>query len=388
MRHPLLLLALTLPFLLAGCTEEDVPTAPLNNTVNDSTGDDALAAATTNAPLTMARRAHGKAKKNGHAGKKFEDDGFTSPLLGLATAPNGDILVADAGAGIATRTGHLEIALPGVTDTAPIGRGSMWATTGGAPEPADVGQGLYRVSKGQNRLIADLWAFEAANDPDGAGVDSNPFDVASLGGRAALVADAAANALLRITIRGDIEVIATFPTEFVSTANFNELAGCPPVAPLCATGGEPELPAQAVPTSISIGPDGYFYVGELKGFPAPTNESNVWRIDPDASGAMCGSSPDCVKVFDGGFTSIIDLAFGDDGMLYVTELDEASWAAVEIFGTPAGGTVNACDLGTLACAPVASGVPIITAITFGKDGSLWATENALIPELADVVRLP
>ncbi len=54
--------------------------------------------------------------------------GFASPLFGLATAPNGDILVADAGAGIsAIRNGVVRpvVDLPGVTDIGPIGRGSM-----------------------------------------------------------------------------------------------------------------------------------------------------------------------------------------------------------------------------------------------------------------------
>lgn len=48
-----------------------------------------------------------------------------------------------------------------------------------------------------------------------------------------------------------------------------------------------------------------------------------------------------MKVFDGGSTSIIDLVFGPDGDLYVAEMDELSWAAVEIFGAGAGGEVNA-----------------------------------------------
>jgi len=316
--------------------------------------------------------------------------GFTSPLFGLATAPNGDILVADAGAGVASiHKGTLgsTIPLPGVTDISPIGRNSMWATIGASDDPeTDEGQGLYRVSKGEVRLIANLFAFEDANDPDEAGVDSNPFDVQSLGGNSALVVDAGGNDLLRVNNKGEVDVLAIFPDELVSTANIKALAGCPSPAPFC--GLPPEMPAQAVPTSIAIGPDGYYYVGELKGFPAPTGESNIWRVAPGASEALCGASPDCVKVFDGGFTSIIDLAFGPDGELYVAELDEASWAAVEIFGDGVGGTINACDLGALACGEAATGIPILTAITFGKDGSLWATENALIPPLAEVVQIP
>ncbi|MGD8428496.1 MAG: ScyD/ScyE family protein, partial [Balneolaceae bacterium] len=195
-------------------------------------------------------------------------NGFASPLFGLATAPNGNILVADAGAGVASIDGYADISLPGVTDISPLGRGSMWASTGAGADPEeDTGQGLYRLSQGNNRLIANLFAFEDANDPDGMGVDSNPFDVQSLGGKAALVADAGANDLLKVDNRGHIQVLATFPNELVSTTNLKDLLNC------SADGNDlcdlpDQIPAQAVPTSIAKDSDGYYYVGELKGFPA------------------------------------------------------------------------------------------------------------------------
>ncbi|MGD8748570.1 MAG: ScyD/ScyE family protein [Balneolaceae bacterium] len=315
-------------------------------------------------------------------------NGFASPLFGLATAPNGNILVADAGAGVASIDGYADISLPGVTDISPLGRGSMWASTGAGADPEeDTGQGLYRLSQGNNRLIANLFAFEDANDPDGMGVDSNPFDVQSLGGKAALVADAGANDLLKVDNRGHIQVLATFPNELVSTTNLKDLLNC------SADGNDlcdlpDQIPAQAVPTSIAKDSDGYYYVGELKGFPAPTGASNIWKVSPGASGVVCGSSPDCVKAFDGGFTSIIDLAFGPDGYLYVAELDEQSWFAVEELGGGVGGTINKCDLETGTCTEVATGIPILTAITFDKDGALWATKNALIPGSAEVIKIP
>jgi hypothetical protein len=251
----------------------------------------------------------------------------------------------------------------------------------------DTGQALYRISQGKTEMIANLFAFEQATDPDG-NVDSNPFDVQSLGGQAALVADAGGNTLLKVNNQGNVKVLAVFPDELVSTANIKNLFGCPAGPPdIC---GLPEMiPAQAVPTSIAVGPDGYYYVGELKGFPAPSAASNIWRVSPDASNAICGSSPDCIKVFAGGFTSIIDLVFDSDGVLHVVELDEQSWFAVEFFNpaTLAGGTINACDVGSLTCQEIATGIPIITAITFGKDGTLWATQNALIPGLAEVIKV-
>ncbi len=317
--------------------------------------------------------------------------GFQGPLFGLATAPNGDVLVADASVGVISIRKHKvgdSISLPNITDVSPIGRRSMWAITGaGDAADRDTGQGLHRISRGSSRKVVNLFEFEMASNPDGnLPFDSNPFDVQAMGGDTALVVDAGANDLLWIDNQGHVSVLAVFPDELVSTDNIKNLAGCPDsMAFFC--GLPPMIPAQAVPTSVAVDDDGNIYVGELKGFPAPTNESNIWRIAPGASWAMCGSSPDCTKVFDGGFTSIIDLAVGPDGDLLVAEMDEASWAAVEIFGTPTGGTVNACDVHAGTCNEIVTGIPELTAITVGKDDdTLWVTRNALVPGAAEVVK--
>lgn len=312
--------------------------------------------------------------------------GFSGPVFGIGTAPNGDLLVADTGAGIHIVRNDVVVSTieaPGATDVSALGRGSMWVTTAGDDPRADTGQALWRVSGGKAKMVANLYEFEQTVNPDGNDPpDSNPFDVQSLGGRSALVVDAGGNDLLRVSNQGDVDVLAVFPDEPVSTANIKALAGCPGPAPFCEL---PDvIPGEAVPTSVAIGPDGWYYVGELKGFPAPTDESNIWKVAPDADGAACPSA-ECVKVFDGGFTSIIDLAFGPDGRLYVAELDEASWASVEIFGSVTGGTINACDVSTSICEEVATGIPVLTAITFGKDGALWATRNSLTPGGAEVV---
>ena len=319
---------------------------------------------------------------------KVKTGEFTSPLFDLATTPNGDIVVADAGSGIANIYGATLMALPGVSSIAPIGNGSMWAITGASGGPSgaliDSGQAIYRVSNGRTRLVANLFKFESSNDSDGH-IESNPYGVASLGGNAALVADAAANHLIKVDNEGNGTVVATFPNEPVSTSNLKSLANCPNPAPFCNL--PPMLPAQAVPTSVVVGADGYFYVGELKGFPAPTGASNIWKISPNAINASCGSSADCVKLFNGGFTSIVDMTFGPDGRLYVAEFDERSWAAVEIFHAGVGGNIKACDTNTLECETIASGINMLTGIAFAKDGSLWATRNSLIPGQAEVVKV-
>jgi hypothetical protein len=316
---------------------------------------------------------------------------FNGPLFGLATGPNGELLVADTGAGVVARDGStLRMpSLPGITDIGVIGQGSLWVTRTGTIPGQDTGQGLYRLSNGKARLIVNLFAFELANNPQPTGaLESNPFDVQPIGGGdAAVVADAAANDLLRVSSEGKVDVLAVFPNALVSTANVKSLVGCPAGPPnLC--GLPAQIPAQPVPTSIAIGPDGWYYVGELKGFPAPTGASRIWRVAPWASWADCGHSDDCQVVFDGGFTSIIDLAFGPDGLLYVVELDEASWFTIEVLNHPTTGTINACDVATKACVEFASGLSSPTAITFGKDGKLWSTENALAPPLARVVAIP
>jgi hypothetical protein len=321
---------------------------------------------------------------------------FATPVFGLATSPDGSLLVADAGAGIVEfrkGEGSLMAELPFVTDVSPIGRGQMFATTSGGPGNA----ALYRVSRGRQAKLTDLWAFEAEFNPDnGAGaqpgleIDSNPFDVEALGGGHALVADAAANDLLIVDNRGNVDWVAVLPVEVVPTANLQALLGCDNVPPelsffafICAL---ETLPAQAVATSVAIGPDGAYYMGELKGVPAPRNESRIWRIEAGSRHVRCGTDPGCTLVKDGGFTSIVDLSFGPDGTLYVTELDEASWAAVE-FGGAVGGTVNACNITTWSCDVLAPGLTMPIATTVDKDGTVYALTEVLLPT-AKVIALP
>jgi len=312
---------------------------------------------------------------------------FATPVFGLATAPDGSLLVADAGAGIVELrkgVGNLIAALPGVTDIAPIGRGDMFATRGGGPGLTT--GALFRVSRGATRQIADLYAFEAAVNPHPTAVDSNPFDVEVLSGGKALVADAGGNDLLIVDQSGRVDWVAVFPNELVSTADLKALAGCPTPP----TGLEficrlpPMLSAQAVSTSVAIGSDGAYYVGELKGFPAPRRESRVWRIEPGTLHADCGSSPAC-SVFADGFTSIVDLAFGPDGTLYVVELDEASWA-IDLGLPGLGGTVNACS--SSGCSQVATGLPLPMAAAVDRRGTVYAAINALVPGAAEVIALP
>jgi hypothetical protein len=116
----------------------------------------------------------------------------------------------------------------------------------------------YMVVSGTSHEVANLGRFERTVNQDQGNVETNPLDLAPLGGGRVLVADAAANALLVVSRDGSVDWVATFPPEDVSTANAKSLAGCPDAPPDFAEICElPEtIPAEAVPTTVAIGPDG------------------------------------------------------------------------------------------------------------------------------------
>jgi len=311
---------------------------------------------------------------------------FVSPLFGLASAPDNQLTVADAGAGItrlrlSNGTTSVITPLSGVTDTALQSPQVMYATTSGVFGSS--GWKLWRASGsgGPPTLLANLLEFEQKNDPAQDGIDSDPFDLA-LKGSNVYVADAAANDVL--VWNGKTDWVAMIPQHNIPTAPIKRVAGCPNgPADIC---GLPErFDADPVPTSAAIGPDGALYVGELTGFPASPEQSRIWKIDPAARHVVCGVSPQCVQVKNG-FTSIIDIIFGPDGKAYVLELDENSWLAAEN-GFGRGGTVNVCTLPSWTCTVRNSGLPFPTALAI-KEGKLYSTLFSVIPGQAQVALLP
>ena len=205
----------------------------------------------------------------------------------------------------------------GVVDIAGTPDGAGWAigtdgvlyrqaTPGGAPEP-----------------VFDILAYQAVDidptdkdDPLNPG-ESNPNGLAGLRSNDVLIADAAGNDLLRVSPHGDAVTVARWPVETVPS----NIPGLPS-----------ELPAEAVPTTVAIGPDGWAYVGQLVGFPGTPGTAHIWRVNPNAEDAVCSvevSDPDC-SVWKSGFTSIFDIAFNpNNGTLYVYEIAKDGWLAFE-----------------------------------------------------------
>jgi hypothetical protein len=190
------------------------------------------------------------------------------------------------------------------------------------PLPAEPHVSLYhRLADGTVIEVLNLFDYQAS-DPDPFDQDqppipgeSNPYGLTIAKNGDALVADAANNDIVRVEPDGTAFTVARFDLELISTADVPPEAQPPGGLP-------PQLTAEAVPTSVTIGPDGAIYVGQLMGFPFKTGSSHVWRIDEDANGALCSvNTPDpACTVFQSGLTAIQDIAFGKDGTLYVYEL--------------------------------------------------------------------
>jgi hypothetical protein len=272
------------------------------------------------------------------------------------------------------------------------GRRSFFATSGGLDLAA--GAGVWHVSGGTARLVGDIEAFETENDPDAfegpqwkdpaceedpaqgftAGPQSNPYHLAALSGSTVLVADAAGNALLSAKKNGDVDWVAVFtsPTDENGAYRFLKPALNEPSI---------ECYVQPVPTSVAVGPEGDYFVGELTGAPATPGWSRIWRIKGGATNVTCPSG-DCEVAVEG-LTSVIDLEFGPDGSLYVVEYDANGWLAATAFGNAAGGAIKRCDVEAGTCAVVASGLSFPSAITFDQRGTMWLLENNII---APVVR--
>lgn len=321
---------------------------------------------------------------------------LNAPVFDLAISQRGTLLAGEGFVGVTEIQGNttrLIGALTGVTGVGPVGSKDVFALTGEAfdPSQAPTEKRLFRISNGKVREIADLGAYENAVDPDQVwntnGPDSNPFNLARLGGSSSLVADAAGNDILYVSGEGAIDWVAVLTPQVLSTAHFKELIGCPQSgAPECAL--PPAIPAQPVATSIAVGPDGAYYAGELSGFPAAPRTSRIWRIEAGSRHVLCPSAQ-CTQVVSG-LTSVVDLEFGPNGLLYVAELDAATWLAVELgagsgpLAPVKGGRVKACDVSTGVCTVIASGLALPSALAVDASGGVWVAENSSIPGPASV----
>ncbi len=249
--------------------------------------------------------------------------------------------------------------------------GFAFATIGFGGDPADreadfgpAGRRFAReilLLPGDHTLsVKDLGTFEANHDPNKDEPDSNPYSIVALLGRQVMT-DAGANDLLQVGLGGKTTVLATFADRMVDPPPF---LGLPPGA---------KIPMDAVPTTVTVGPGGDYFVGQLTGFPFPLGGANVYRVPAH------GGTP---TVYAGGFTNIIDIAFGKDGSLYVLEIAKNGLLS----GDWTGALIKVRRNGRRT--ELASGV--LTApggIAIGPDGNLYVTNNSIYPGTGEVIRI-
>jgi hypothetical protein len=212
-----------------------------------------------------------------------------------------------------------------IVDVAVTPDGAGWAIGGDAV--------LYRQAPGGPiAKVLDIAAYQKAdpdpyNNPVEDPAETNPFSLAALKSNDVLLSDAAGNDVIRVKPDGTAWTVARWVREMIKTDRLGD-----PTLPA-------KLPAEAVPTSIAIGPDGWAYVGQLVGFPGRPGSAHIWRVNPNGEDALCDinhRTRSC-KAWKSNFTSIIDLAFQPGTWnLYVYEIARAGWLKFEEGFAPGG----------------------------------------------------
>jgi hypothetical protein len=211
---------------------------------------------------------------------------------------------------------------------------------------------------------ADFAAFAAAHPEDPATLggppgdetvyDSDPYDIVPYNGGYA-IADAAANDVLWMSHSGSISMLTRLPTIPMQFAGFT-------------------IDAQAVPTSLAVGPDGALYVGTLPGFPGLPGTARIYRLMP-------GQPPTVVA---SGLTAVTAIAFDHKGRLLALEFNTGGLLAPP--STP-GALVRIClGTGAVTTLPV-TGLSAPTGLAVGHEGAVYVTDNGNSAGAGEVLRI-
>lgn len=233
--------------------------------------------------------------------------------------------------------------------------GTVYATVGNwqinAGEAIDIPNytAVISVQDGEITTVADTWAHELANNPDGIdNIESHPFGIAMGPDGLLYVADAAANDLLSINPEtGEINTVAVFeglPGVFPSPFRNNELLRDP------------------VPTAVAFDAEGNAYVSLLTGAPFMPGTAKVLQVSAEGE----------VSDFATGMTMLIDLQTGPDGHLYAVSFGMFT----EEGPVPnSGSIIRILEDGTAEV--VIEGLPFATALAFDAEGNGYVTINGI-----------
>ena len=120
------------------------------------------------------------------------------------------------------------------------------------------------------------------------------------------------------------------------------------------------IEAQAVPTSVAVGPDGALYVGLLRGVPSDPGTADIYRVVPGQQPAIWAS----------GLTSVTAIAFDRQGRLLATEFNTGGLLAPP---TTQGALVRVSDNGrTVTTLPV-PGLFQPTGVAVSANGTVYVS---------------
>lgn len=131
-----------------------------------------------------------------------------------------------------------------------------------------------------------------------------------------------------------------------------------------------------VPTSIAAW-NGLFFVGNLNLFPINPQWARILTITPDGNNGIMApgfetQGPHIVNS-KAGFTTVLAVAFGPDGLLYALELSDAA-------GYPTPGDGKVVRVGkTGDIEDVVTGLAVPGGMTFGPDGALYISNLSAVP---------
>lgn len=293
------------------------------------------------ASLLLVPATPSSAKKIGTPTPVVKSSALAAPF-NLAFTRSG-VLVADGGQNLVGKLRSdgtitpLATDQPGASGIA-VGRNGTLAFTTTVTNEAtfeNTASGLNLWGAKGKRTYVDTLAYEKAHNPDSVysygvtnpsqcvidaftaaqfpvsytgQIDSHAYSVAS-SGDGWVVADAGANALLKVGRKGTVRTLAVLPPQ---PAQISAEAAAALGLPDCVVGVTYAF--ESVPTDVEVGRDGFLYVTTLPGGPesaALGARGKLWRVNPRSGRAV---------ELAGGFLGATNLALGTHGRIYVAEL--------------------------------------------------------------------
>lgn len=257
--------------------------------------------------------------------------------------PSYNVLGPVGPAGITVNDGQILLAVGGA--------GPVTAFT--EPLPNENSVVSIDPATGAVTLLADIGAYERANNPDGFAVDSNLYGIEVGDDGTIYVNDAGGNATYRVPAGGGEPEVLTVH------------AGLPLPEGMAPPGGNPNRGGanelDPVPTALEFGAESTVLVGYLSGGPFPPGAAKIVSVAQD------GTTTDVA----GGLTMVVGLAAGPDGQLYAAQLSSNFLGEM-----PApGNVVRVLADGTLET--VVDGLILPNGITFDQEGNLLVVVNTV-----------